>query len=349
MKHVLFLTRLFHPHIGGVETHVYQLAQQLQKDGYQITVITEQFETDLAEYERVEKIEVVRIPKEFITSKIKLWRWIKNNTHYFQDAEIVHVHDVFWWIVPVLPIVRNKFFITFHGWEGTFPIKKTAIIQRNIAAKLSRGVIQVGDYVEKWYSTKPDIVTYGATSTRSNKIRPVEVIKKALGHKNIFKTAVFVGRLSEDNDVRKVIELFGLWKSQDSKIKFLFLGDGPLRDECNRIGKVKGFVKNVDEYLVDAQVVFAASYLSIMQAQVLGKLVCAFYSNPLKKDYLKLYPQSKAMIISDSVEEAWVELQAFLKHPRSLNDELKTASGWARQQTWDKVVVEYERIWRSKK
>lgn len=41
---ILFLVRLYHPHIGGVEKHVETIAKLLINKGFSITILTEQFE-----------------------------------------------------------------------------------------------------------------------------------------------------------------------------------------------------------------------------------------------------------------------------------------------------------------
>lgn len=82
-----------------------------------------------------------------------------------------------------------------------------------------------------------------------------------------------------------------------------------------------------------------------MQAQSLGKLVCSFYSNPLKKDYLLGYPQAKNMVITETAEAGVRKVEELFHHPhlvRSMTDE---SSEWAKHQTWQKVAQQYEALW----
>ncbi|MFC1750328.1 glycosyltransferase, partial [Pseudomonadota bacterium] len=58
---ILFLTRLFHPHIGGVEKHVYKLSQELIEQNHQVTVLTTQYESSLELEDEIEKIQIIRI------------------------------------------------------------------------------------------------------------------------------------------------------------------------------------------------------------------------------------------------------------------------------------------------
>ncbi|MEO8581964.1 MAG: glycosyltransferase family 4 protein [Patescibacteria group bacterium] len=356
MTQVLFLTRLYSPYIGGVETHVLNVTKELQQKGYQVSILTEQFESDLLEHEQLNGIDIIRIPENAILSKVTLWKWIWSHRELFIKADIVHVHDVFWWVVPVLPLMKSKYFVTFHGWEGQFPIKKTAILQRQAAAKLAKGVIQVGEYIEKWYKTKPDIVTYGGSdSVQPGSNLAQNILKKVFSaakqgrfisqEKQTYE-AVFVGRLSEDNDISTVCEFFSLLKNEHPNAHFLFIGDGPLAELCKSIGTVTGFVPDVDKYLVESKMVCANSYLSILNAQSLGKLVCSFYSNQLKKDYLTEYPQAKNMIIVGTAKEGVQKLTNMKKNPPLLKAKIKQASEWAKLQTWQKVSQHYEYLWK---
>jgi glycosyltransferase involved in cell wall biosynthesis len=357
---VLFLCRLFAPHIGGVETHVLKIARALQSNGHHITVVTEQFESELPIEEVSEGITVIRVPQSLLTKKTTLWKWMWSHRSLFQHADVVHVHDIFWWVVPVLPFIKKKYFITFHGWEGTFPPKKMAILQRKAAAKLAKGVIHIGEYIHRWYGTRADLTIYGAVDADlrpnlfQNGKQMIEKIVKLFQKKEMISKqeyeydAVFIGRLSQDNDVEKVIKLFSLWKQKKSDLKLLFIGDGEVAEKCQKVAKVTGFVTNVAEYVAKSKIVFASSYLSIMEAQAQGRLVCSFYSNPLKLDYFKYYPQVKAMRVSDEPEEMLMMIEHSLRYFKETRLKLEQAQAWVLQQTWENVANEYEKLWEKK-
>lgn len=358
MKKVVFVTRLYTPHIGGVEKHVAAISHELQKRGYQITIITTQHDELLNEYELSKGIEIYRIPNQTTQTKASLWKWIWSHRKLFRAADIVHVHDVFWWMIPVISLVSPKLYVTFHGWEGKFPPTRSAVIQRKAAAKLSQGIIHVGEYIEKWYGVTPKAVVYGGVQATTVKHPPVKgVLKKviAAAKQGTFLAtgkytydALFVGRLSNDNDIKTVGEFFPLLQEQNSKAKVAFAGDGAFAAYCDAIGEVKGEVDNVMELMSEAKIVCANSYLAIMEAQSLGKLVVSFYSNPLKKDYLTLYPQARNMIIADNAQAAFDELQQLSDDPKRLKAMTQIASEWAKQQSWKEVAKEYEQLWEKK-
>lgn len=156
---VLFLCRYYAPHIGGVEKHVANISRILSKR-HQIKIVTERYDNKLSEYEHKDGIEIYRIPGP---GKLAVWKWVLQHEKLFNDADIIHAHDVYFWLFPYkLLHPFKKTFVTFHGWETQYPIPLKNILIRKISELLANGNICVGDFIAKWYGTRPDIVTYGA-------------------------------------------------------------------------------------------------------------------------------------------------------------------------------------------
>lgn len=157
---IVFLTRLYYPHIGGVEKHVREVSKRLITRGHQVKIITEQYDSDLKKTEYTDGIEVHRFPGG---NKWSTWKWMELNKQILDWADIIHAHDVYFWIIPYkLTHPFKKTFLTFHGWEEEYPIPFKNIIVRKLSELLAVGNICVGDFIGKWYKTKPDYVTYGA-------------------------------------------------------------------------------------------------------------------------------------------------------------------------------------------
>ena len=99
---VLFLCRLFFPHIGGVEKHVLEISKNLIKEGHRIVVVTERYKKDLKLHEKVEGIEIYRVPnlKENWFKKFQIWKWMWKNRSLIVKSDIIHCHDVFFWHLP---------------------------------------------------------------------------------------------------------------------------------------------------------------------------------------------------------------------------------------------------------
>jgi glycosyltransferase involved in cell wall biosynthesis len=144
---------------------------------------------------------------------------------------------VFWWLAPVYPQVKGKVFTTFHGWEGQYPVRWQAKLQRLLYNKLSRGVIHVGEWIQEFYWDRPHAVTYGGISI------PVSeggVKSQALGPSPRLR-AVFIGRLVSENDVELYIELVKQLKQRGVDIQMQWVGDGPLSSRAAEEGEVVGW------------------------------------------------------------------------------------------------------------
>lgn len=161
---ILFITRLFYPHIGGVEKHVYEVAKSLERKGNSVTVLTERYDKNLKDTEIIKGIKVVRFsyPHIKLLGLKLIWWQLLMNRKLIQDADVVHIHDVFIWYLPFRFLYPNKkVFTTFHGWEGIWPIPLKNIILKRVSAKLSNGTISVGKYIGKYYGIKSDKIIYG--------------------------------------------------------------------------------------------------------------------------------------------------------------------------------------------
>lgn len=338
---IVHLAKNYLPHLGGVEIHLKEINSLLVKMGHEVVVVTEQHDRKLSDTANYEGVKVIRIPKGFSEKKRETWDFIKSQSEIFEDADIVHVHDVFWWILPVYRSVKKKIYITFHGWETHFPVPFNAKFQRYLYSKMAKGSIHVGGWIQDFYFDKPDFVTYGA-------INPKRLTKSGMGNSHNSDQELnlaFVGRLSEDNDLKKYIKLVKLLKTRTKKVNMTWVGDGDFREKCEQVGKVTGYVKNVSKHLVDKDFVFSSSYLSILEAQLLENNVCAFYSNDLKKAYLEKFPGSKYMLISNDVDSMLKKINLSLKSPILQKKTGKEASEFAKSQTWKKVLDLYLQLW----
>ncbi|MDO8659724.1 MAG: glycosyltransferase, partial [Candidatus Parcubacteria bacterium] len=160
---VLFLTRLFYPHIGGVEKHVLEISKILIKKGYKVIVVAEKHQDNLRNKEEFNGITIYRIDvgNNQWFKKFKIWWWFIKHIGFLKKADIIHCHDVFFWYLPFrFLFLKKPVYTTFHGYES-YPISKRAIFVRKISEILSWGNICIGDYIKKWYGTKPTYISYG--------------------------------------------------------------------------------------------------------------------------------------------------------------------------------------------
>jgi glycosyltransferase involved in cell wall biosynthesis len=246
---ILFLSKHQYPHIGGVEKHIQKIKEILNTKSVNVKIISE---------------EDIKQPHIKYFGLLYIWFWLFKNRKLIAESEIVHIHDVFIWYLPFRFLFPNKkVYITFHGWEGKWPIPLWNIINKRIANKLTPGSISVGKYVEKYYGIKVNNVIYGAAEypagVRKNNLKKYKKIKNSI---------VFLGRQDADtgiNDFKKWLE------SQDTKYNVKYISNDP----------------NPEKYLITAEYCVPSGYLSYLEAKQYGCKILTFANNPLKVDYWK--------------------------------------------------------------
>lgn len=339
---IVFFSRLFYPHIGGVETHVSEISKRLARRGFKVIVITEKFDKKLASKEELQGIEIYRINpggnnwfKKFI-----IWMEIFKLIPLINRADIIHCHDVFFWYLPFKFLFPVKpVFTTFHGYETKFPVSIKSKLQRKIAEFFSYGNIVVGDYIKKWYGTKATYTTYGGVETK-------DVKGKIYTSKRL--NILYIGRIEKDTGGEIYLKSLILLKKKGIKFNLEVCGDGSLREKFEKIGKVHGFMKNLKPFIKKSDFIFASSYLSIMEALSCYKFVFSVYDNPLKKDYLQMSPFAEFVSITDSPNGLLKDISYFYSNPDKRKKSLDKGYNWTRQNNWDTVVLLYLKLWKVK-
>lgn len=343
---ILFFARRFYPDIGGGETHVLEVSKRLVDLGNTVLVISEVSKSnkfDNSNYRSEEVYDGIKIiranfGKDNFLKKFRIWYWMWQHKYLIANADIVHCHDVFFWYLPFRFLYPQKpVYITFHGYETVYPIAKNAIVIRKMSEKLAWGNICIGDFIKKWYGTKPTYTTYGGveippSSHKTNRTNKTDRKIKI----------VFVGRLEPDNGVLEFLEALKILQEKGVDYTFIALGGGSLLGSVKRYGKAIGFVKDPISYIQNSDIVFASSYLSILLGFACRKPVFSVYTNPLKKDYLEMTPFADWIVESDDPES----IAAAILSLETKNNSLEKAYAWVKKQTWDGVVNIYLALWK---
>jgi glycosyltransferase involved in cell wall biosynthesis len=327
---IIMFARRYWPHGGGVERHIAGLSSELIKMGHRVTVITEQYEPDLKRNETDAGVKIWRIPYSAIQSKMGIWRWMENKKQLLSDADVIHIHDVYWWYWPLRYRLKRKApHITFHGYEGSNPPRIQAVVQRKLIEWSASGSICVGDFMKKWYLAKPDIVTYGAAS-----VKPTPPPHS--------RSAVFVGRLDEDTGIKAYLEGMRLIKEP---MTLDIYGDGPIIPNTKGLSVAShGWVDKPEKIYAGTRYAFVSRYLSIMEAMQAKRLVVANYNNNIKEDYLRCHPAAKWMLIFKYPSEL-ADLLAKLTQEQEMKM-IILAYNWAKKQTYEKLAREYLNLWK---
>jgi len=334
---VLFITKYYLPHIGGVERHIFEISKQLIKRDINVSIITEKYSSRLSNKTNNNGLEIFRIsyPKIKFLGLVIIWLKMFWHIKEFINADVVHIHDVFIWFLPLKLFFPFKpVFITFHGYED-YPLKQKYLIIRQISQKLCKGSICVGRFIEKWYKIKSNLITYGAVDLRLfNKDRL-----------NNFKyDAIFVGRIDKHTGVDtyiKAAEILG----KNSNFSLIVIGDGAQKRVNKKNIIFLGPVTNVEYYLAKTRFVFVSRYLSILEAFACKKLVFSVYDNPLKEDYLRMTPFSKWLIICKNSEDLVLKVNYYLSNPLLVDNIINEAFDWVSKNSWSSLVELYLNLW----
>ena len=331
---ILFISKLYYPHIGGVEKHLDFLCRELIRGGMSVTILTEQFTKRLNLYEKKDGVEIVRIPvtEKLFLKKFFIWKWILFHPLFLFKFNVIHIHDVFYYVLPFrLLFFFKKVFITFHGYEG-YPIKFRWIVARKIAEYLTNGNICVGDFMKKWYFTRPTSVIYGAVSLRSTNSKPKD------------HSALFFGRLDDQTGILEYIEAYKKIKQKYANFKLTVIGEGPLRNKIPKEVEVIKFKSNVDQYIQANRFIFVSRYLSMLEALSQKREVIAVYDNPIKKDYIYISPFKKYVSVAGTSKEISNIVLRKLKNNQNY-EMVEAGYSWAQKLTWKKMAKTYLQLW----
>lgn len=338
---ILMLTPSFHPSVGGVQTHVRRVAEELVAKGHRVAVLTRRLDQSWAEREQVGCIAVVRVPAR--RGPVKAWHCVKR---MLADCDVVHCHDAYSFVRYYLPFrflrPRLPVFITFHGYEG-WPIRMQARLFRRLAARLCRGAICVGGFIPKYYGTRCDVISYGGVDIAAL------AGPESAQHVQPERAAAFVGRLEPDTGILTYIKALSMLRQERGvSIPLHICGEGSLAAEVERLRRtcdlpifMHGQVQDPAHYLSRCEMAFVTGYLSILTAMALGRRVFAVYDTPIKQDYLRCFPAADKMVIAGSAEALAEELLQHLSNPMLVIEQVTAAREFALSQTWEKVAQSY--------
>lgn len=257
---ILFLSHNKWPRIGGVEKHVEGVRKYLVKGGHKVSVISK---------------EDIHYPNIKFFGLFYIWFWFFKHNKIIRNHDVIHCHDIFIWYLPFRFLYpKRPVYITFHGWEGVWPVPWKNVFLKKLSLKFSKGSISIGRYIEKYYHIKATKVSYGSVS-----------MIRAIGTKKRKNVVVFVGRLEKDTGVLAFLK----WLEKNHGYKVDFCGDGVLRKECEKYGTVHGFC-DPNPYYKKAKYCVPGGYLAALEGLSFGCELKLFWDTKLKEDYWKMSP-----------------------------------------------------------
>lgn len=335
---VLQISQYYAPRVGGVEKHIFKINQQLLKNGYQISVLTGNDDPNLSKHELLDHVEIFRIDNNPEKNyKFKIWRQVISHRQLLKQADIIHLHDIFWWIIPLYPFIFHKLFITFHGYESGNGPNKKEIFWHQLANRLCKGSIVVGGFHGKYYGVKANYTIYGASDNNN-------LPKKSISNNKI----IFVGRLVPETGILTYLTALKILKDKGHDYSLDVVGDGPLMNEARDLAKklqitvtFHGRVANAEMLFNQYEIAFVSSYLSICEALKQNCLVIAHYHNQFIKDYLSMSIFKDYIFMSNSASDI---ARAVIKAPeiKKINKTIEN------RLTWKVIAKSYQNLWQKK-
>jgi|SRR3989338_4246244 len=244
---ILELTCHYFPNMGGVETHLLDLVNVLNKRNYEVFVLTYQPLTTKASwgiYEHKNNLSVFRIP--WIRGLFyKLIKYPFLEFLYllpglivltpivliFSNSDVIHAHGL---VTGVAATFWGKLFgkrvvITIHSMYN-FP--KSGLYRQFVKLLFNKA-----DYILSLSKQAADeVISLGVSANKVkvftywidlDKFHKIEDAKNELHWRNTF-TVLFVGRLVFEKGIRQLLEAAKGW---DKKITLAIVGTGPLESE----------------------------------------------------------------------------------------------------------------------
>lgn len=354
---IVFVTVHYHPEVGGVEKHVCQVAKSLVAAGHEVTVVTATHDPKLPRHDVNNGVRVLRLHRSTVPvlGRVLVNMEFMGNLGLLLGADVVHYHDVaaFWgWGLASYPLLRlfgKKVFLTFHGWEGVVPPRRAMVMRRRVSATLAAGTLSIGAFIDRWYGTRSDSVSYGGVDHLRYKSDGCERADSPL-------RVVYLGRFASDTGLPLLVEAIRLsFPELGGRLHFDFIGTGPLEGELKLLQaegggciKVMAPVSDTAAVVKDATVVVASGYLSILEALTARRIVITLYTNPLREDYLRCHPAADSLWICGTPQEVRAALLHVLDRPDEARIRSEAGWHWAKSQSWENVAGEYLLLWASK-
>ncbi|MEO0293121.1 MAG: glycosyltransferase family 4 protein [candidate division WOR-3 bacterium] len=221
---IIFVSDLYYPHIGGISEHIFHLANEFERMGHKVSILTANIEGDLKPDER----RVIRIGKSIVIpmnkSNARITYQVKLSllSEVINKYNIVHIHGT---IAPTLPLLALKVskrtnIFTFHPTFNSSTLYKVFKGYLNHYFRKIHGKIAVSPTamasISKYFPGEYRIIPNGIDVSRF-KIRKVE--------KNPFEI-LFVGRIEPRKGLQFLIDALPIIKRRFPKAFLTVAGGG---------------------------------------------------------------------------------------------------------------------------
>ena len=310
---ILQVTPYFVPSVGGIESHVENLSNQLVKKGHEVTVFTSNTHSTLP-YERRSEFEIFRFRPLFVLFRNPISFEILSKLKTIKKYDIIHAHDEHGFLTNLTALIRKiskiPLVVTCHGdlipetffenilittYEKTllsFTFKHAdSIIALSNAHKNSLQRFNVP--VNKISVIPNAIVFQNLDTTEGSKF----IEKHRLNGKKII---LFVGQLLKRKGIQYLLKAMRNIKKIEPNTVLIIIGKGPYQSVLENLTKKLGIQKNVKflgyvakDELLEA---YSAATLFVLPSFAEGLptviLEAMAFSKPVVATKIESYPES---------------------------------------------------------
>jgi glycosyltransferase involved in cell wall biosynthesis len=241
----------FYPDIGGVETHVYEIAKRLAKE-FEVEVVTTDSSGKLSKFEEKDGIKIKRFkslaPNDAYYFSLGLYKYLKK-----QNYDIIHAHNyhAFPALFSALAKKDSKFVFTphYHGFGHSFlrnllhrPYK---LIGRKIFER-SDAVICVSKYekdlILRNFNLKANVYVV-PNGVNLKEFRNIDEIRKKKDER--IKTILYVGRIEKYKGLDYVVKAL---KHLPENFTLEVVGKGSYKPKILQLAEELGVLDRIKFY-----------------------------------------------------------------------------------------------------
>jgi len=247
---IVYVTPRFYPHIGGVETHVYEIAKRVAKE-FDVEVLATDPTGKLPKIEKVEHFIVRRFksfaPGEAYYFSPELYRYLKRKS---LEYDIIHAHN-YHALTSLISFLgtKGKYILTPHTFGQ--PQKIFRRFAHCIYKPLGREMLQEAERVIAVSRMEKNMLkTFFSVGEDRLVYIPLFVEIPDKPNNDVFRRdeikLLFVGRLSYEKNVDILLSAFNMIEEgveNSKKLKLIIVGDGPQKKYLEDMSK---FSKNIE-------------------------------------------------------------------------------------------------------
>jgi glycosyltransferase involved in cell wall biosynthesis len=253
MQKIRVLETIRQGKIGGGESHLLDLVENLDKNIYEPVVLS------FTDGPMITRLQDMGIPVHIIHTErpfdFTKWGQVKKFLQE-QKIELVHAHgtransNVLWASRKLgLPVVY-----TIHGWsfhdDQPLWLKKLRVMGVKYLTERTSVNISVShanqNSARKYFAGfKSVIIPYGINQQKFNPDRPLNNIRQELGIPNDVTLVLFLARFTVQKQPLTMIKAFAKAAAENPSLRMLMVGDGELRQEADELIEQTGIKEKV--------------------------------------------------------------------------------------------------------